>query len=124
MRQEHDSFSSYLLKNKQIHGSSNPRIRGKLKYYDLDEIANQLAAPKRLSSKLETEESRISNMKYKLGNLQNYQNFLHDVEKDKARYYHDGHTKTNPSYFDSFLDLKGRRSNIRPRNLWRDKIQS
>jgi hypothetical protein len=109
MRQGHDSFSSYLLKNKQIHGSSNPRIRGKLKYYDLDEIANQLAAPKRLSSKLETEESRISNMKNKLGNLQNYQNFLHDVEKDKARYYHDGHTKTNPSYFDSLLDLKGRR---------------
>lgn len=51
-RSNPDSFSSYLLKNKHSMNSSRSRIKGKLKYFDLDEITQKLASPIKLESKL------------------------------------------------------------------------
>jgi hypothetical protein len=49
------SFSSYIFNNKSIISSRKNANSFKLKYFDLDEIANQIASPMKLQNKIKME---------------------------------------------------------------------
>lgn len=52
----YDSFSNYLAKQKNGYLDRNsPLLRKKIKCFGLDEIVNQIASPKKLAKKLETD---------------------------------------------------------------------